>query len=307
MGLLMEFQNTLRAARANSPATMEFTIDGEVYYRNFLPPERLLILGGGNVSQALCPFAAQLGFSVTVADERPSFANTAIFPDAAEVICDSFPNAIQHFGIRENDYIVIVTRGHSWDADCLRCILPETFPKYVGMIGSRHRAKGVLNLLHTEGYARLDEIHTPIGLNIGALTVKEIAISILAELISIRRQNTERCSKNHILVNEEADLPLLEFLSDSGRRKTLLLVYKTFGSAPARSGALMAIDDRNQTCGTIGGGCAEGEALRQAFRLIGTGCQKTLSIDLTDSFVEREGMVCGGKIQVLLADMSGYE
>lgn len=306
MGIQANFLRILESAKAGKPDTLEITIDGECYLRNFRPEERLLILGAGHVAQPVCSFAAQLGFAVTVVDDRPSFANQSRFPEAVNILCDSFPSAIQRFGITENDYVVIVTRGHRWDADCLRCIFPGTFPRYLGMIGSKRRTVGLLNLLEEEGHSRalLDRIHTPIGVDIGALTVKEIGISIVAELIACRRSGSKRRSKSATLVSEDVDIPLLEMLADPKQRKCLLLVYETAGSTPVKSGAMMAVDDRFQTAGTIGGGCSENAVLRDAFHMIGTGETRCVTIDMSNDVAEEEGMVCGGTMKVLIEDGS---
>lgn len=145
-------------------------------------------------------------------------------------------------------------------------------PKYLGMIGSKRRTTGLLNLLESEGFdrAKLDAIHTPIGLDIGALTVKEIAISIVAELIACRRAETRRRSHSSILTSEDIDLPLLRYVADESIDKVLMMVCDTSGSTPVKSGAFMAIDSSTQYRGTIGGGCSESAVLRQAYYLIGT-------------------------------------
>ena len=93
-----------------------------VYREPVFPAERLIILGGGHIAVPVCEFAAKLGFSVTVCDDRPDFANTQRFPLAAAVVCDSFRNAIDSLHITGYDYVVIITRGHRQDADCLRAI-----------------------------------------------------------------------------------------------------------------------------------------------------------------------------------------
>lgn len=204
MNLLEQFGEIRERAERGLPSALRFEAEGRELTRNFLPNERLILLGGGNIAQPLCRYAADLGFEVTVADDRPSFANRPRFPEAHAVYCDLFPAAIEKIGIGEGDYVAVITRGHRYDADCLREILGGTMPKYLGMIGSKRRTTGLLNLLESEGFdrARLDAIHTPIGLDIGALTVKEIAISIVAELIACRRAETRRRSHSSILTSE---------------------------------------------------------------------------------------------------------
>lgn len=301
------FEKIRGAVLENSAAALELEIEGQTYVRNFRPRERLLLLGGGHIAQPLCSFAAALEFAVTVADDRPDFANRIRFPEAVQILCDSFPDAIRQFQPGPGDYIAVITRGHRHDADCLRSILSGPAPKYLGMIGSRRRTVELLRLLEEEGFDRalLDRIHTPIGLPIGALTPQEIAVSIAGELVQCRRQETARHSKSRTLTCEEIDPALLELLADPGTEKALLLVYETSGSTPAKPGAMMAVDRQLRTAGTIGGGCSESAVLREARRIIGTGAQKWVTIDMSNDVAEDEGMVCGGQMKVWIADVTG--
>lgn len=164
----------------------------------FYPEERLIILGGGHIALPLVEFAAKTGFQVTLVDDRLNFANSKRFPLAKQVVCDSFEHAIQELNIKKSDYVVIITRGHRHDSTCLKSICEGEEPKYVGMIGSTKRTAIVKETLEVEGYdkQRLDRVHTPIGLAIGAITPEEIAISILSELIlSKRLGGINRCQK----------------------------------------------------------------------------------------------------------------
>lgn len=302
--LKLDFRTVLDTVRRGLPAALELEIEGETYLRQFRPRERLIVLGGGHVAQPLCAFAAALGFAVTVVDDRPFFANQARFPEAEGIVCNAFPAAIKSLDIGEGDYVAVITRGHRYDADCLRAILPGIMPRYLGMIGSKRRTIGLLSLLEEEGFSRelLDAIYTPIGLEIGALTTHEIGISIVAELIRCRRQSTNRRSKSTVLTSEEINLPLLEFLAEDPTPKALLLVYETSGSTPVKSGAYMAVDETYRSEGTIGGGCSESAVLRDAYALIGTGESKVVTVDMSNDVAEEEGMVCGGQMKVLLAD-----
>ena len=134
--MLLRFDELYQAVREGRPAAMTVEAEGTTYVRNFRPQERLILLGGGHIAQPLCRYGADLGFAVTVVDDRPSFANRGRFPEAKEVICDAFPDALRSLKIHEQDYVAVITRGHRYDADCLRTILAGTFPKYLGMIGS---------------------------------------------------------------------------------------------------------------------------------------------------------------------------
>ena len=240
-------------------------------------------------------------------DDRPSFANHARFPEAAEVVCDAFPKALSDLRIHESDYVAVITRGHRYDADCLRSILRGTFPKYLGMIGSRRRVMGLFQLLKDEGIPSelLEKIHAPIGLSISALTTQEIAMSIAAELIQCRRKDTPRRSGSTVLVEEDIDLPLIESLSRSDAPKALLVVLETSGSTPVKSGAMMVVDHNFQSIGTIGGGCSEHSALMEAYRLIGTTQSRCVHVDMSSDVAEEEGMVCGGQMKVLIQGIGG--
>lgn len=300
------FEELYRSVCAGEAAALAFEADGTAFIRNFRPAERLILLGGGHIAQPLCRYAADLGFSVAVVDDRPSFANQARFPEADQIICNAFPAAIQSLDIRGNDYVAVITRGHRYDADCVRTILAGTFPRYLGMIGSKRRVIALLNLLEEEGFPRdaLDKIHAPIGIAINALTVKEIAISIVAELIQCRRENVNRRARETVLTAEDIDLPLLEFLARDEAPKALLTVYETSGSTPVKPGAMMAVDRNFRMVGTIGGGCGENAVLMEAYRLIGTGERRCVTIDMSNDVAEEEGMVCGGQMKVLIEDVS---
>ena len=304
--MLNKLKEVYRAVAEGKEAALTFTADGEEYLRSFHPPERLILLGCGNIGQELCRYAADLGFTVTAVDERPGFANRTLMPDAAEILCSDFPDAIRRLQITERDYVCVITRGHRFDADCLREILPGAYPRYLGMIGSKRRVALLMKQLESEGFGpdALKRIHAPIGISINALTVKEIAISIVAELIQCRRAGLDRRSKETRLTAEDIDLRLLEFLACDDVPKALLLVYETSGSTPVKSGAMMAADKVGRTVGTIGGGCGEGAVLKDAYRIIGSGTQCTVTVDMSNDIAEEEGMVCGGEMKVLIADVS---
>lgn len=156
-------------------------------------PARLVIVGGGHIGRSLCTVGALAGFSVTVIDDRPEYANTERFPEADRVICDDYEDALASLPNDFNTYYVMVTRGHKQDELSLRIVLAKSWA-YCGMIGSKRRTGAVLQHLAEEGFPRetLDRVHTPIGLDIGAETPEEIAVSIVAELIMVRRGGTGR-------------------------------------------------------------------------------------------------------------------
>jgi xanthine dehydrogenase accessory factor len=156
-------------------------------------PARLLIVGGGHIGRSLSRMGAEAGFSVTVLDDRPDYANRERFPEAEQVICADFEPALAELPVDHNTYIVLVTRGHKQDELSMRCLVTRG-AGYVGMIGSKRRTGAVLQHLLDDGFPKeaLDRVRTPIGLDIGAETPEEIAVSILAEMIMVRRGGTGR-------------------------------------------------------------------------------------------------------------------
>ena len=157
----------------------------------FIPKPRLIIFGGGHIAKPLSEFAARIGFSLTVIDDRPFFANVGRFPEADKVICEDFEKSFNLINIRKSDYIVVITRGHRYDGVVLREVLKYDV-SYVGMIGSRRRVAGMMEELLSEGFSeeKLKLVNSPIGLDIGAITPDEIAISIVAQLISFKNKYT---------------------------------------------------------------------------------------------------------------------
>jgi len=160
----------------------------EVFIEPILPPALLYVFGAGHVAINVCQVAANAGFDVIVTDDRSSYASTERFPAAREVHALDFDEAIKKLEPNESSYIVIVTRGHRDDMRVLRWAV-QTRARYVGMIGSKRKVIQIFKALQEEGLPAhlFEDVHAPIGLHIGAVTPEEIAISITAELIAIRR------------------------------------------------------------------------------------------------------------------------
>jgi len=160
----------------------------EIFVEPILPPAELYIFGAGHVSTSLYRVARIAGFEVTVVDDRETYANRERFPDAQEVIADDFDKVTSRLQISESAYIVIVTRGHRDDMRVLRWAV-QTPARYVGMIGSKRKTITIFKELQAEGLAAelFERVHAPVGLDIGAVTPEEIAVSITAELIAKRR------------------------------------------------------------------------------------------------------------------------
>jgi xanthine dehydrogenase accessory factor len=187
--------------RGETPRKMVFNLNNDASYDNglicggtlevfvepILPQPTLYIFGGGHVSMALAQAAHSAGFAIGVIDDRETFANKDRFPMAAEVH-SSFDAAFEKLRPNPASYLVIVTRGHKDDLRCLAWAL-RTGARYIGMIGSKRKVLSVYKALEKEGYKpeEFECVHAPVGLEIGALTPEEIAISITAELIAVRR------------------------------------------------------------------------------------------------------------------------
>lgn len=270
----------------------------------FCRQERLIILGGGHVSLSLAEFSTKTGFSVTVVDDRPSFANSVRFPFANQVICDSFEQAIRNLKITSSDYIAILTRGHRHDANCLRALYEQETPIYLGMIGSKRRVRELKRqLVEEDGISPewLDSIHSPIGLNIGAITPEEIAVCILAELIETKRKSTDKRK----VLESDIDIEIIEKLAHPSEyrvdsQKAIITILETKGSTSRKAGAKMIVYEDGGMEGTIGGGCAEASIMQEAREIIKNGGYKICEVDMTGSVAEDEGMVCGGTMKVLI-------
>ena len=148
---------------------------------------RTYIFGGGHVSQALVPVLSAVDFRPVVYDDRPEFADPALFPEAEKVLCGSFLELSEHLTVTADDYVVIMTRGHQADYEVLTQVL-RSGAKYLGCIGSRKKLALCRDRLLAEGFteAEYNRVHAPIGLTIGAETPAEIAISVAAEMIAVR-------------------------------------------------------------------------------------------------------------------------
>lgn len=268
----------------------------------FFPAERLIVLGGGHIAVPLAHIAAMTGFSVTVADDRPAFANARRFPSADSVICESFEKVFDRLDVTAGDYVVVITRGHRHDMACLSRLQQGREPCYVGMIGSRRRVGALKQVLIEEGYDadRINRTHTPIGLPIGAVTPPEIAVSIMAEIIACKRL---RDGKNNHASRADVDMQVLRLLAEEKDvPKAIVTVVSAKGSVPRGPGAKMLVYFDRRIVGSIGGGCSEAAVINMAQQMIGTRGHCLHAVDMTAEIAEEEGMVCGGVMQVLIED-----
>jgi xanthine dehydrogenase accessory factor len=152
-------------------------------------PPTLVIVGAGHIAQPLAELGKLIDFEVVVIDDRPQYANAGRFPRADRVIAAPFRPTLHDWPVDADTYIVLVTRGHSYDVESLLEIL-DSPARYIGMIGSKRRIRAVFDLLEQEqGVPRekLERVYAPIGLDIGAESPAEIAVCIIAEIVKVYR------------------------------------------------------------------------------------------------------------------------
>jgi xanthine dehydrogenase accessory factor len=159
----------------------------DVHIDPLLPDPHLYVIGAGHVGYHLARIAADAGFRLHVVDDREKFASAERFPDA-ELIVDSIPDWLHGAAIPAAAFVVVVTRGHQHDLEALRALAARDL-RYLGLIGSRAKVARIYDALLAEAMPLecLERVHAPIGFDIGAVTPAEIAVSILAELIAVRR------------------------------------------------------------------------------------------------------------------------
>ena len=163
------------------------------YIKVFAKREKLLIMGGGHLGAELYTLGKFLNKYVVIFDDREEFANRERFPEADEIIFGKMKETVKNYSIDENSYIIIVTRGHENDKECLKAILDKKVsPKYIGMVGSRGKVLSTYKELLDEGYSKeeLKKIYSPIGLDISSSEPKEIALGIMAEITAVKNQKT---------------------------------------------------------------------------------------------------------------------
>jgi xanthine dehydrogenase accessory factor len=163
-----------------------------VYIEPVEPAPQLYIIGAGHVGHELARVAQPVGFRIHVLDDREKFANAERFPGAEEIVVESIPEWLHKADIPPSAYVVVVTRGHTHDLDAMRALAARDL-RYVGLIGSRAKVKKIWDELVGEGMPIecLQRVHAPIGLDIGGVSPEEIAVSIVAELIAVRRGRIE--------------------------------------------------------------------------------------------------------------------
>lgn len=271
-----------------------FTVEGrEIFAERLVEEPELVICGGGHVSLELAALADYLEYSYTVIDDRPEFAGRDRFPRARECICMPFAEALINCSYSANAYYIIVTRGHLHDLECLDLILQKSYG-YVGMIGSRAKVRKAMDELLGRGHSQevLDQVHAPIGLPIGGQSPKEIAVSIIGEIIQHKHQEAPSSYLDYDLrAALERDPPMV-----------LARIIDKRGSAPRGIGSWMLVDADGIAAGTVGGGTIEYEAAKWAAVLLrGAGSEEGPAVRtyrLNHDTAASLGMWCGGEVDV---------
>jgi len=160
----------------------------EVFVDGFTTPPTLVMVGGGHVGKATADLAYSLGYRVYLVDDRPEFCNEERFPYAEERVIETYDKWTDHLDLNVNSFVVVATRGHRFDDMALESAL-KTRARYIGVLGSRRKTIMIYRRLLQQGVPleRIKEVYAPIGLNIGAVQPEELAVSIMSEIIMVRR------------------------------------------------------------------------------------------------------------------------
>ena len=288
----------------------------KIFWEVFTPKHTLLIAGAGHIAVPLCRMAHMQGFDVIILDDREDYANIQRFPQADRILVGPFAQTLQNLELNSWTYVVLVTRGHTHDKDCLLEIMPKQVA-YIGMIGSLRRLAGVFRLLEEEGHPpeTLAQIHAPIGLPIGGDTPEAIALSIMAEIVSVRYRGKEwslalkkefKKLKRARLMQDLELHQTLQHYHFQGIDTVLVTIVEKNGSTPRGVGAKMLVLPNAQCFGTIGGGCVESSVKSAALEIIiyNKGPQ-VKTINLNDPLGVEDGDICGGTITVLMEHIPG--
>ena len=261
-----------------------------IFVDRIFEERKLVICGAGTVSLALIPLAHMLDFHISVLEDRREFADAARAAGADRVICAGFAEALKQVAGDDNTYFVVMTREHQYDAVCLQAIMQKE-SAYVGVMGSRRRTELLRQKLLEQGIsqAAVDRLHAPVGLDIGAETEMEIAVSVLAEIIKVsRHKNTFPAKLCAAALKAEQPFVLATIISRQG-------------SAPRDIGTKMLIF-ADTIVASIGGGTLEARIIKRGRKMLADKEKKDVweKVDLTGAHQEAGYMLCGGMVDVLL-------
>ena len=288
-------QETADRIRRLSPRKTGILEDGEerVFLEVIAGRRKLVICGAGHVSLSVIRLCSMLGFEITAIEDREEFAGKAREAGADHVICKPFGDALDGIQGDLSTAFVIMTREHIHDVECLRRILKKNYA-YAGMMGSRSRTEQIRQQMLEEGFdpRKTEQLHMPIGLQIGSRTPEEIAVSVAAELIRILNESDP---------GEGFPEGMAEALAGRPRGVLAMIVEKN-GEAPRRPGTKMLVRDDGRFLGTVGGGYAEAGILRTAMDMIREGCRESRLVSIS---MKKGTMHCGGEITVFLKPLPG--
>lgn len=309
------------ARRAMGDGRLHLEVAGDPPFRlvadPILPPPRLVLAGAGHVAAAVAPLARTVGFEVTVVDDRPEMADPARFSGAQVVLGDPV-KATAEAAVGPATFVVVATRSHELDRAVLRALAGRPLA-YLGVLASRRRAERLRQELGLDGQggpagqpagAGACRLRGPVGLDLGAETPAEIAVSIVAELVAVRRGARvlgpgadEQAQPGAKLCGVAAGDPegaqvwsAVARSLEEGQPCALATVVAVSGSAPRRPGARMLVRADGRFAGSVGGGRWEAEVLRRCLRSMASGQTQTLRAEYDD---ERDAL-CGGAAEVLI-------
>lgn len=269
-----------------------------IFAERFGAPPQLVICGGGHVAVSVVRLAKLLGLAVLAMDDREEYVQMLRGAGADTVICLPFEQALQQVPGGEETYFVVVTRAHAFDVVCLRQILQKP-AAYVGMMGSRGRAQLVRRQLLEQGAdaQRVEALYAPIGLSIGSQTAEEIALSIMAQIVSIKNQRTRTEGFPPIL------LEAMHAADKANQPAVLATIIARHGSTPREVGAKMLISPDGQTAGSVGGGIMEHRTILAAQEMLAENSlqhSRVVHFSADGQNADAAIAACGGSMELLL-------
>lgn len=273
--------------------------DGEYLSEKIAGKLEIVMCGGGHIGLSIYNLAQALEWKVTIIEDREEFCNSQRYPNA-NLVLGNYSDEISKLDL-SNSAIIIATRGHKNDKSCLTAALLKKKYRYLGMIGSKGKVadtkKAILNEIETNNlnitYEELDSIYSPIGLDINAQTPQEIAISIVAEIIKVIKNEKKQI---------ELDYNLLKKLANEDNDFVVARIVEKKGSAPREQGSFLAVFSNGQIFGTVGGGSVEYQVIEDSKKLLKSKDKKSQLFyhNLSNSKASKLGMICGGDVKVLL-------
>jgi xanthine dehydrogenase accessory factor len=278
--------------------------DTRVFAERFGAGARLVICGGGHVAAAAVRLAKLLDLPVTGLEDRPEYADALREAGADRVLCAPFETSLAQIPGSTETYFCVLTRAHAYDITCLKQILQKP-AAYVGMMGSRGRSALVRRQLLGKGLEekRVEALHAPIGLSIGSQTAEEIALSILAQVVSIKnaRSQTEGFSSAILDAMAQAD--------HTGQRAVLAVITARHGSTPREAGAKMLVLADGTVIGSVGGGIMEHRTILAAQEMLAgnTPAQQLMHFSADGKDEDAAAAACGGSMEIWLAILQAGE